>query len=119
MPDMKTEILGVDVKSLGNASSLLRAGQLVAFPTETVYGLGADACNDTAVANIFAAKARPSFNPLIVHVATLEMAKTIAVFSEDAETLAARFWPGPLTLVLPLRGETGISPLVTAGLPSI
>jgi len=119
MPESKTEILGVDVKSLGRAGFLLRAGRLVAFPTETVYGLGADACNDAAVASIFAAKARPSFNPLIVHVATLEMAKDIAVFSEDAKTLAERFWPGPLTLVLPLREKTGISPLVSAGLPSI
>ena len=119
MSDSKTEILGSDAKSLAHAASLLRAGQLVAFPSETVYGLGADACNDTAVARIFAAKQRPSFNPLIVHVATLDMAKSIAEFSEDAETLARRFWPGPLTLVLPLRDHTGISPLVSAGLSSI
>lgn len=104
---------------LARAAGLLRAGGLVAFPTETVYGLGGDARNDRAVAAIFAAKGRPSFNPLIVHVPDLEAARSVAQFDARAEALAAAFWPGPLTLVLPLRPEAGISPLVTAGLPTV
>lgn len=104
---------------LARAAGLLRAGGLVAFPTETVYGLGGDARNDRAVAAIFAAKGRPSFNPLIVHVPDLEAARNVAQFDARAEALAAAFWPGPLTLVLPLRPEAGISPLVTAGLPTV
>lgn len=104
---------------LARAAGLLRAGGLVAFPTETVYGLGGDARNDRAVAAIFAAKGRPSFNPLIVHVPDLEAARSVARFDARAEALAAAFWPGPLTLVLPLRPEAGISPLVTAGLPTV
>ncbi len=104
---------------LARAADLLRAGGLVAFPTETVYGLGGDARNDRAVAAIFAAKGRPSFNPLIVHVPDLAAARAVAVFDERAEAVAAQFWPGPLTLVLPLREEAGISPLVTAGLATV
>ncbi|MBD1205252.1 MAG: threonylcarbamoyl-AMP synthase [Rhodobacteraceae bacterium] len=104
---------------LARAADLLRAGGLVAFPTETVYGLGGDARNDRAVAAIFAAKGRPSFNPLIVHVPDLAAARTVAVFDDRAEAVAAQFWPGPLTLVLPLREEAGISPLVTAGLATV
>ncbi|MCZ8334520.1 MAG: L-threonylcarbamoyladenylate synthase [Rhodobacteraceae bacterium] len=104
---------------LARAADLLRAGGLVAFPTETVYGLGGDARNDRAVAAIFAAKGRPSFNPLIVHVPDLAAARAVAVFDARAEAVAAQFWPGPLTLVLPLREEAGISPLVTAGLPTV
>lgn len=104
---------------LARAADLLRAGGLVAFPTETVYGLGGDARIDRAVAAIFAAKGRPSFNPLIVHMPDLAAARTVAVFDDRAEAVAAQFWPGPLTLVLPLRAEAGISPLVTAGLPTV
>lgn len=104
---------------LAEAVRLLRAGGLVAFPTETVYGLGADAANDTAVARIFEAKGRPRFNPLIAHVPDLKAARTLAVFDARAEALARAFWPGPLTLVLPLRDGAALSPLVTAGLDSV
>lgn len=97
----------------------LRAGRLVAFATETVYGLGADARNGEAVARIFAAKARPRFNPLIVHVESLAAARRLARFDDLAERLAAAFWPGPLTLVLPARADNGIAGLATAGLDTI
>lgn len=110
-----TETLSADDAGIARAAALLRAGQLVAFPTETVYGLGGDARNDQAVARIFEAKGRPRFNPLIAHVADLQMAETLAVFDAQARALAQAFWPGPLTLVLPLRAEAGISALVTAG----
>ena len=116
---MHTRLLSADAAALSEAADLLRAGGLVAFPTETVYGLGADAGNDRAVAAIFAAKGRPRFNPLIAHVASVEAARAIAVFSDAAERLAAAFWPGPLTLVLPLRDGAGVSPLVTAGLDTV
>jgi L-threonylcarbamoyladenylate synthase len=109
-------ILVPDAQGLSDAAQILRNGGLVAFPTETVYGLGADAKSDRAVAGIFAAKGRPSFNPLIVHVTDLAMAESIATLDDGARQLAAAFWPGPLTLVLPLRADAGISPLVTAGL---
>jgi len=101
------------------AAALLRAGRLVAFPTETVYGLGGAATDDTAVARIFEAKGRPSFNPLIVHVPDLAAAEACAVFDDRARAVAAAFWPGPLTLVLPRREEAGLSRLVSAGLPSV
>ncbi len=101
------------------AAALLRAGRLVAFPTETVYGLGADATNGEAVARIFAAKGRPRFNPLIVHVADLEAATAIAEIGPVARRLADAFWPGPLTLVLPRRPHTALSHLVTAGLETV
>ncbi|MEL7116147.1 MAG: L-threonylcarbamoyladenylate synthase [Pseudomonadota bacterium] len=101
------------------AAALLRAGGLVAFPTETVYGLGADATDDLAVARIYQAKGRPSFNPLIAHVPDVAKAREIAVFSPEAEALAAAFWPGALTLVLPLRTDAQISKLVTAGLDTV
>lgn len=114
-----TQTLSPDAAGLAQAARLLSEGGLVAFPTETVYGLGADACNDTAVARIFQAKGRPRFNPLIVHVPDLETARNIALFDDEAERLADTFWPGPLTLVLPLRAGAGISPLVTAGLDSV
>ena len=104
---------------MARAATVLRHGGLVAFPTETVYGLGADATSDAAVAGIYAAKDRPQFNPLIVHVPTAAAARDIARFSDLADRLAAAFWPGPLTLVLPLRPDAGLSPLVTAGLPSV
>ena len=105
--------------ALAQAAALIRAGCIVAVPTETVYGLAADATNAEAVARIYAAKGRPSFNPLIVHVADLAAAERIAVFDTDARALAAAFWPGPLTLVLPVRGDAGIASLVTAGLATI
>lgn len=101
------------------AATLLRGGQLVAFPTETVYGLGADARDPKAVAGIFEAKSRPSFNPLIVHVPDLAAAEALAVFSHPARMLAAAFWPGPMSLVLPLKPGHGLSDLVTAGLGTV
>lgn len=114
-----TEVVGADAESCRRAGAALAAGRLVAFPTETVYGLGGDARDDAAVAAIFAAKGRPSFNPLIVHVADLAAAERLGVFSATARALAARFWPGPLTLVVPRRADAGISRLVSAGLPSL
>ena len=101
------------------AADTLRQGGLVAIPTETVYGLGADATNGTGVAGIFAAKGRPRFNPLIAHVADRAMAEATAVFDPLARQLAEAFWPGPLTIVLPLRETAGIHPLVGGGLPTI
>jgi len=98
---------------------LLEAGQAVALPTETVYGLAADATSGEAVARIFEVKGRPSFNPLIVHVCDMEMAEGIAVFDGASRLLADAFWPGPLTLVLPLRDGHAIHPLVTAGLNTV
>jgi len=105
--------------AIEEAARLLRAGALVAFPTETVYGLGADATNGRAVAAIFAAKGRPRFNPLIVHVPDLAGAERIAVMTPAARALTGAFWPGPLTLVLQRRAEAGISDLVSAGLDTI
>lgn len=113
-----TEILAPDDAGIARAVRLLAEGALVAFPTETVYGLGGDARSDTAVARIFAAKGRPSFNPLIVHVPDLAAAERLAVISSRARDLAHAFWPGPLTLVLPVR-DGAVSPLVTAGLPTV
>lgn len=101
------------------AAGLLREGKLVAIPTETVYGLAADATEGDAVARIFEVKNRPRFNPLIAHIADIAMARKLAVFNPLAERLADHFWPGPLTLVLPMRDDSGISPLVTAGLDTI
>lgn len=98
---------------------MLRSGGLVAFPTETVYGLGADATNDQAVIRIFAAKQRPRFNPLIVHVRNTEEAEKFAVLDETARALARNFWPGPLTLVLPRRESAAVSLLASAGLDTI
>jgi L-threonylcarbamoyladenylate synthase len=115
----ETEILGPDTDGIARAAAFLGKGALVAFPTETVYGLGADARDDRAVARIFEAKGRPRFNPLIVHVPDLAAAGRIAVLNSDARRLGAAFWPGALTLVLPLRPEAGISPLVTAGLQTV
>ncbi|WP_083672064.1 L-threonylcarbamoyladenylate synthase [Sphingomonas montana] len=101
------------------AAAHIRAGDPVAIPTETVYGLAADATRGESVAAIYAAKGRPAFNPLIVHVLDLATAERIAVFDPVARLLATTFWPGPLTLVLPTRGDGGIAALVTAGLPTI
>ncbi len=119
MPNAPTLRLTAAPSDLARAAALLRRGDLVAFPTETVYGLGADACNGAAVAGIFDAKQRPSFNPLIVHVAKTEAARELVQWSDQAERLAAAFWPGPLTLVLPLAEGHGIAPLVTAGLDTL
>jgi L-threonylcarbamoyladenylate synthase len=104
---------------IGEAARALRSGRLVAFPTETVYGLGGDATSDRAVAAIFAAKGRPSFNPLIVHVSNIASAAQFAELSGKAQAVARRFWPGPLTLVLPRRRDCRISLLATAGLDSV
>lgn len=101
------------------AAGLLRDGALVAFPTETVYGLGGDAGNDRAVAAIFAAKGRPSFNPLIVHVPGIAQAEPLVQVDDRARRLAELFWPGPLTLVLPRRADAPLSLLVSAGLPTV
>jgi L-threonylcarbamoyladenylate synthase len=101
------------------AADLISNGSLVAFPTETVYGLGADATNEAAVRQIYALKGRPSNNPLIVHVDDIMQANEIAVFNRDAEMLADVFWPGPLTLVLPLRKDGKLAPSVTAGLTTV
>lgn len=116
---INTQSLDATSDGIAAAADILRGGGLVGFPTETVYGLGGDARNDHAVARIFAAKGRPHFNPLIVHVPDLQTAQIYAVFTEQARALAAAFWPGPLTLVLPLRFDAGLSPLVTAGLDSV
>lgn len=105
--------------AITRAAVLIAGGGIVAVPTETVYGLAADARSADAVARIYAAKGRPDFNPLIVHVADLATAETLAVFDDEARALAMRFWPGPLTLVLPLRADAGIAPAVTAGLATI
>ncbi len=105
--------------AIAEGARLITAGQPVAVPTETVYGLAADATNAAAVAAIYAAKGRPSFNPLIVHVLDLAAAEAIAVVDDRARALAAAFWPGPLTLVLSMRPESGIASLVTAGLDTI
>lgn len=113
-----TRMLGDDQDSVVAAVEILSRGGLVAFPTETVYGLGADARDDRAVAGIFAAKERPSFNPLIVHVPSLDEAQQYAEFSDPMRALARTLWPGPLSLVLPVR-EARLSELVTAGLTTV
>jgi L-threonylcarbamoyladenylate synthase len=107
--------LGTSAGEIEQAAQALRAGRLVAFPTETVYGLGAVATNDRAVAAIFAVKGRPRFNPLIVHVTDAGAARTVAGWNDTAERLAARFWPGALTLVLPRAEASPLSRLVSAG----
>jgi L-threonylcarbamoyladenylate synthase len=112
-------ILHPDEAGIARAAELLRQGRLVAVPTETVYGLAARADSEAAVAAIYRAKGRPEFNPLIVHVASRDQARRLAQLDERADLLADRYWPGPLTLVLPVRGEPGIAPAVTAGLPTI
>ncbi len=101
------------------AAGVLRQGGLVAFPTETVYGLGALATEDQAIARVFEAKGRPAVNPLILHVATTAAGRALAVFDDRAEALAAAFWPGPLTLILPLRESAGIAPRAVAGLETV
>jgi len=106
-------------QDIDEAAALLRAGKLVAFPTETVYGLGADATNADAVLSIYETKGRPRFNPLIVHCADRAMAERLAVFSPLAQKLADAFWPGPLSIVLPLRPGHGLADVATAGLDTI
>ena len=112
LPAMKPE-------SVTAAAHLIRDGGLVAFPTETVYGLGANALEGRAVARIFEAKGRPRFNPLIAHVSSADQAKRYGLFTAEAEALAQAFWPGALTLVMQRREEAGLSDLVTAGLPTV
>lgn len=119
METIPTERLSANGEGIARAALLLRSGALVALPTETVYGLAADAKNDRAVARIFEAKGRPRFNPLIVHVADLETAQTLARFDPMALRLAEHFWPGPLTLVLPRQEAAPLSPLVSAGNPTV
>lgn len=119
MNAQNTRILPYGPEAIAEAAALILAGQPVAVPTETVYGLAADATNGEAVARIYEAKGRPSFNPLIVHVSDIAQASEIAFFGDEAEALATRHWPGPLTLVLPVREAAGIAALVTAGLPTI
>jgi L-threonylcarbamoyladenylate synthase len=115
----ESRLLTPDPAGIAAAAAILRAGGLVAVPTETVYGLAARADDGAAVAGIYAAKGRPSFNPLIVHVADAAQAETLACFSPLAQALAAAFWPGALTLVLPRRADAAVASLVTAGLDTI
>jgi L-threonylcarbamoyladenylate synthase len=115
----KFNVVFAAADSIAAAARLIAAGELVAFPTETVYGLGADATNDRAVARIFEAKGRPRFNPLIVHVAGVDAARAQVTFDRSAEILAERFWPGALTLVLPRRPDCRVSLLASAGLDSL
>ena len=119
MTDPAPRVLPFGAQAIEIAAEAIRRGGIVAVPTETVYGLAADARDADAVARIYAAKGRPSFNPLIVHVADLAAAEALAVFDAPARALATRFWPGPLTLVLPLRDDAGIASLVTAGLGTV
>jgi L-threonylcarbamoyladenylate synthase len=122
MPDstaQMTRVRPADAAGIAEAAALLAAGGIAAIPTETVYGLAADAANGAAVAGVFAAKGRPAFNPLIVHVADRAMAGRYARFDPLAERLAGAFWPGPLTLVLPLLPDAPVASLVTAGLDTI
>jgi L-threonylcarbamoyladenylate synthase len=113
------EIVAADDKAIARAARLICAGELVGLPTETVYGLGGDATSERAVARIFAAKGRPRFNPLIVHVPGLAEAAALARFDARARLAARHFWPGPLSLVLPRRAESGVSLLASAGLDTV
>lgn len=114
-----TPLLPSTPAGIDKAAAIIRAGGLVAFATETVYGLGADATNGAAVARIFEAKGRPQFNPLIVHVPDLDTAEKLVELPDNARMLAATFWPGPLTIVAPLKADSPIASLVTAGLPTL
>jgi L-threonylcarbamoyladenylate synthase len=116
---MKTRRLAADAAGIETAVAALRTGRLVAFPTETVYGLGALATDTAAIARVFEAKGRPAHNPLILHVAGLAEAAALAVLDARAERLAVAFWPGPLTLVLPLRSTSGIAAAAIAGLDTV
>ncbi len=119
MSPPETEIVPFDDAGIARAAALVLAGQPVAVPTETVYGLAADATDAGAVARIYAAKGRPNFNPLIVHVADLAAAERLGLFDDAARSLAEAHWPGPLTIVVPARRDNGIAALVTAGLSTI
>lgn len=119
MTGSNSQIRPADALAIAEGAALLRGGNIIAVPTETVYGLAGDASNAGAVAKIYAAKGRPDFNPLIVHVPDRESAELLAVFGEMAGQLADAFWPGPLTLVLPLREGAKVAGAVTAGLPTI
>lgn len=112
-------VLKPSEEAISSAARLLKGGELVAFPTETVYGLGADALDDRAVAGVFAAKGRPRFNPLIVHWHDADAAATAVQFDARAERIARIFWPGPLTLVLPRRADCGVSHLCSVGLDTL
>src|SRR5580692_4672021 len=114
-----TRVSRADAAAVGDAVRCLKAGGLVAFPTETVYGLGADAADGRAIARLYEAKGRPAFNPLIAHVADLPAARALARFDAEAEKLAEAFWPGPLTLVLPKSSGCPVADLATAGLDTI
>jgi L-threonylcarbamoyladenylate synthase len=116
---LATRVARADAASIADAVRILAAGGLVAFPTETVYGLGADATNPRAVARLYEAKGRPAFNPLIAHIADRAAAQLFARFDADATKLGAAFWPGPLTLVLPRAADCPVAELATAGLDSI
>jgi L-threonylcarbamoyladenylate synthase len=117
--ELATRIVVAGDAGVAEAARVLAAGGLVAFPTETVYGLGADAGNGEAIARLYAAKGRPAFNPLIAHVASAAAARKLARFDAAAERLAAAFWPGPLTLVLPKAADCPVAALATAGLDSV
>ncbi len=119
MPGIATVVARASPETIKQAKMVLSAGRLVAFPTETVYGLGADAADDRAVAMLYAAKERPIFNPLIAHVADLAAARRLAQFDAEALTLAEAFWPGPLTLVLPKHRDCPVGQLATSGLDTI
>ena len=114
-----TERHAADAAGIARAAEALRRGALVAFPTETVYGLGAVASDDAAIARVFEAKGRPAINPLILHVASIEAARKLAAFDDRARMLAAAFWPGPLTLILPLHADAAVSPRAVAGLATV
>ena len=116
---LTTAILPANEAAVADAARCLREGGLVAFPTETVYGLGADATNAAAIARLYEAKGRPAFNPLIAHVGDLAAAQRIARFDAQAILLAKAFWPGPLTLVLPKSDGCAVADLATAGLDTI
>jgi len=116
---LQTKIFNTSIHDLSKASELIKSGGTLAFPTETVYGLGADATNKLAVAKIFQAKGRPSFNPLIIHCFSIEQIQTFAKWSSEAQKVADKFWPGPLTMVLPLLPNNQISSLALAGLQTV
>jgi L-threonylcarbamoyladenylate synthase len=119
MAETTTRVLSADADGIAEAAERLRDGALVAFPTETVYGLGGDATRDAAVARIYEAKGRPEFNPLIVHLPDTEAVRALVDWSGAAQAVAESFWPGPLTLVLPVRAGAGVSRLVSAGMETL
>ena len=119
MSDLNTKTLRTDVAGMKQAADILRTGGLLAFPTETVYGLGADATQDLAVASVYAVKGRPNFNPLIAHFVDTASAKPHVQWSEEADMLTDAFWPGAITLVLEKRQDSTLSPLLNAGLSSV